>query len=87
MIPISSGARVWLVARGLWVGCGWIGSHFGAGFGCEAQSMRADGLRCFSSGDFGGEARIAFDATVQALAGEDADLDLDMLSQLACLGT
>ena len=48
-----------------------------AGFGAVALLL--------PSGDFGGEARIAFDATVQALAGEDADLDLDHVEPVGVL--
>ena len=40
----------------------------------------------FPSGDFADEALRIVDSAVQALAAQDADLDLDHVEQLACLG-
>jgi hypothetical protein len=64
-------------------------SHFGAGFGgCEHPF---DAGTCgiallLPDGGFGGELVAAFDASVEALAGQDADLDLDHVQPTGMLG-
>jgi hypothetical protein len=40
----------------------------------------------FPCGDFGDEARVAFDATAETLAGEDVDLDLNHVEPTGVIG-
>ena len=71
-----------------WRGAG-SGSHFARLVGCE-HPFDASGARFVSLSlpgcDFALEPIWVGDATIEALAAQDADLDLDQLSQLACLG-
>ena len=64
-------------------------AHFGAGFfGCEHPvDASAGGVALlFPGGGLGDETGVAFDAAVEALAGEDADLDLDHVEPAGMLG-
>src|SRR5258705_2345644 len=62
--------------------------HFGAGFfGCEHPvDAGAFGISSFlPGGGFGDEPGVAVDASIETLAGQDADLDLDHVEP-ACVG-
>ena len=64
-------------------------AHFGAGFGGCEHPFDAGGSGVslsFPRGDFADEAFRVVDSAVQALTAQDADLDLDHVEQLACLG-
>ena len=72
----------------LWM-CGIGAAHFGAGFvGCEHPfDACASGVALlFPCGDFADEALWVVDSTVQALAAQDADLDLDHVEPAGVLG-
>ena len=63
--------------------------HFGAGLlGCEHPIDAGSGgiSLLLPGGGLGDETRVAFDAAVKALAGEDADLDLDHVEPARMLG-
>ena len=63
-------------------------AHFGAGFsGCEAPGdLGAGGVSVLPHAATRNETGIAFDAAVKALAGEDADLDLNHVEPTGVLG-
>ena len=63
--------------------------HFGAGFfGCEHPvDAGAFGISSFlPGGGFGDEPGAAVDASIETLAGQDADLDLDHVEPACVLG-
>src|SRR6476469_9233946 len=63
--------------------------HFGAGFfGCKHPvDAGAFGISSFlPGGGFGDEPGVAVDASIETLAGQDADLDLDHVEPACVLG-
>src|SRR4249919_1392242 len=63
--------------------------HFGAGFfGCEHPvDAGAFGISSFlPGGGLGDEPGVAVDASIETLAGQDADLDLDHVEPACVLG-
>ena len=57
-------------------------------FGCEHPfDARAFGVLLFPGGSLGGKTRVAFDAPIETLAGQDANLDFHHVEPAGVAGT